>query len=97
MTVNRVRDKELTLVDAEGVESKYVFTKQHNDLDSARIETNSQAPADYWFDVETTDDPIEPILSVKDNAIDLPTDFNDLFKQSTIELTTNVARKRAKR
>ena len=69
LTVKSVAKKELTIIDEDGVESTYVFTKTNNDLDSARISTSAQLPS-YWFDDDAQSDPLNAIMS-EEPAVDL--------------------------
>ena len=87
LTVKSVTKKELTIIDEDGVESTYVFTKTNNDLNSARISTSAQLPS-YWFDVDDQSDLIDSILDVKDTSIDLPDDFNTQLKPPTLDQIT---------
>ena len=68
MTLKGALKKEITITDAEGVESKYVFTKRNNDLDSARIDSNAQQPAEYWFEhvEQASASPLDEIVSAND-------------------------------
>ena len=71
LTVQKAVGQELTIIDADGVESKYVFTKQNSDLNSARVSSNAQLPSeDYWFEQDSAEDQLSEIMSA-DAAIDL--------------------------
>ena len=76
LTIKSVVKKELTIIDADGVESTYKFTKQNNDLDSARISTSNQfLTEDYWFDQSIEESPLSEIVSTE-TALELSTDFD---------------------
>ena len=79
---------------ADGVESMYKFTKQNNDLDSARISTADQLPTeDYWFEQSIEESPLNEIVST-DAALDLSTVFGtEQFNRSMKELTLGSARR----
>ena len=63
--------KSMTLVDADGVESTYVFTKQNNDLESALLNTSTQLSTnDYWFEQSIEESPLNEIMS-EEAALDL--------------------------
>ena len=76
---------EINVINADG--SSTVLGSELNELPSD----------DYWFnETKTVEDDLNPILPLENMSVDLPTDFNDTFKQSTAELTTN-ARHRPKK
>lgn len=82
LTIKSVAKKRLTIIDYDDVETTYVFTKQNNDLDSARISDNNQLPS-HWFEGETQADPLAGILNQENLSVDLDSDQSaDVFKSS---------------
>ena len=99
LTVQKVVGQELTIVDEDGVESTYVFTKQNNTLDKARVSTSNQLSTDdYWFEQDSAiADPLGEIIS-EDAAIDLHFDqLNEAFKPTSAFELASSARKQSKK
>ena len=70
MTLKSALKKEFAIIDADGNEATYKFTKQNNDLESARISTNNQLPS-YWFEEDVQNDPLESILPIENISVGL--------------------------
>ena len=86
----------ITLKDAA---TNYTLTKSGSNLIAKAKSTSAQIPSDddYWFldDNTSEESPLSAIVET-DNEIDMPSDFNDIFRQSTNELTYS-ARHRQKK
>ncbi len=99
LQIKKAVGKEMTIVDADGVEAKYIFTKQNSDLNSARQSSNAQVSTseEYWFEQDSDVDQLSAIMS-EDAPVDLQFDqLQETFKPvSAIELE-NSARIEQKR
>lgn len=91
LTVKAVKNKELTIVDASGNETSYIFTKQNNNLESARISSNAQLPSnDYWFEQTVETDPFQDILPIENISVDIDENlFGNLNEQRSIQIASN--------
>ena len=97
ITLKSALKKEFAIIDADGNESIYKFTKQNNDLASARISANAQLSA-YWFEQEVSSDPLTQIMSDDNSPFDLPTDFStELFNRSTVGTLLNPSQTKLQR
>ena len=69
LTIDNVLGTELTIINADGQTSSYVFDKQHKTLDAALENVNAQLPADeYWFmPDEVGDDDLVSLLNVSND------------------------------
>ena len=81
LTIRDARDKTITLTDADGQTSQYLFTKQNRTLAKALISTSDQLPSDqfppeeYWFEADAVEaSPLDEIVSTE-AALDLSTDI----------------------
>lgn len=96
LTVKSVARKRLTIIDYDDVESTYIFTKQNNDLDSARVSDNNQLPS-YWFDVDAQSDPLDGILDKENISVDLNENFmSEVFKPSALDQITTAKHRQSK-
>ncbi len=89
LTVKNAAKKEMRLVDAEGEVTTYRFTKENNDLASARIEESDQLSASgYWFmdDQPMNDDQNLSQIISSECALDLSTEFSSELFKSTIPI-----------
>ncbi len=94
LTIKKAVGQKLTLVDADGEETKYVFTKQNRDLDSARIATADQLPS-YWFDEDIATDPLDGLIDNKDFALGVDDEVSpkEFFKATTEMLTHSTSKR----
>ena len=76
---------EINVINADG--SSTVLGSELNELPSD----------DYWFnETKTVEDDLNPIMAVDKISVDLSTDFADVFKRPTLEITTNVRHRQKK-
>ena len=63
-------------------------------LNGSTVEEGQLASDDYWFLKDTTEsDPLDGVMNNEIGAVDMPSDFNDVFKAVSTELTLNAHRK----
>ena len=95
LTFKSATKKEFAIIDADGVESRYIFTKQNNDLESARISDSNQLPS-YWFEQEMQSDPLDGILKQENIAVDFEEQFDlkNVLKSNEITCAARSRRKK---
>ena len=97
LTIKGGANTMIDMIDAGGNQSTYLFTTAATYKLTALDEDLSEASgggaqllsADYWFEQAAVEsDPLEGLITSKEVALDLSTEFKDAFKQSNFEVTS---------